>query len=223
MDLTAGIFKERKPDFAGLKAYGFKELNGIYVYVSEVMSGEFELTVTVNAEGEVYTALIDTQTAEPYTLHLDENAVGGFVGAVRAEYARILQDIAKNCFGQGEFKGLQTAELIERVRSLYGDELVFLWERLPDAAVLRRKDTKKWYAAILSVSRKKLGLEGEGNAEIIDLKALPEKITAIVDGKRYFPGYHMNKKHWFTAVLDGSVNTDELCALIAESYALAHK
>jgi predicted DNA-binding protein (MmcQ/YjbR family) len=34
------------------------------------------------------------------------------------------------------------------------------------------------------------------------------------------PGYHMNKKHWNTVVLDGSVPDDELEELVAHSYAL---
>ena len=34
------------------------------------------------------------------------------------------------------------------------------------------------------------------------------------------PGYHLNKKHWNTIVLDGSVPDDEVAELIEHSYAL---
>lgn len=34
------------------------------------------------------------------------------------------------------------------------------------------------------------------------------------------PGYHMNKKHWNTVVLDGSLRADEVCAMIDHSYEL---
>ena len=34
------------------------------------------------------------------------------------------------------------------------------------------------------------------------------------------PGYHLNKRHWNTIVLDGSVPDDEVAELIAHSYAL---
>jgi len=34
------------------------------------------------------------------------------------------------------------------------------------------------------------------------------------------PGYHLNKKHWNTIVLDGSIPNDELEELIEHSYAL---
>ena len=34
------------------------------------------------------------------------------------------------------------------------------------------------------------------------------------------PGYHMNKHHWITIDLDGSVPTDLICELIVNSYDL---
>ena len=34
------------------------------------------------------------------------------------------------------------------------------------------------------------------------------------------PGYHMNKRHWNTLILDGSLDDDFVRALIDESYAL---
>ena len=34
------------------------------------------------------------------------------------------------------------------------------------------------------------------------------------------PGYHLNKKHWNTVVLDGSIPDDEVEELIAHSYEL---
>jgi predicted DNA-binding protein (MmcQ/YjbR family) len=37
------------------------------------------------------------------------------------------------------------------------------------------------------------------------------------------PGYHMNKKHWNTVFLDGSVPDDELLAMIDDSYDLVVK
>ena len=37
------------------------------------------------------------------------------------------------------------------------------------------------------------------------------------------PGYHMNKKHWNTIYLDGSVPDDEILAMINDSYDLVVK
>lgn len=37
------------------------------------------------------------------------------------------------------------------------------------------------------------------------------------------PGYHMNKKHWNTVIVDGRVPPKELRSFIDESYALVNK
>ena len=55
----------------------------------------------------------------------------------------------------------------------------------------------------------------------VNLKCDPE--LAIELRERYEsvrPGYHMNKKHWNTVVLDGSLRTDEVCAMIDHSHEL---
>ena len=88
---------------------------------------------------------------------------------------------------------------------------------------MRRKDNQKWYAVILTISRQKLGLNGNDKIEVMDLRGLPEEIAGLTDGQKYFPGYHMNKKHWYTLCLDGSVGLEEIYRRVDESYLLAKK
>ena len=55
----------------------------------------------------------------------------------------------------------------------------------------------------------------------IALKADP--VDAVILRKQYDavkPGYHMNKKHWNTVTLDGSIPDDEVRLMIDESYTL---
>ena len=88
---------------------------------------------------------------------------------------------------------------------------------------MRRADNKKWYAVILVVEKNKLGLDSKEKTEIINLRGRPEEIKNIIDGKKYFACYHMNKKYWISICLDGSVEPDEIFARIDESYVLAKK
>ncbi|WP_028551604.1 MmcQ/YjbR family DNA-binding protein [Paenibacillus sp. UNC451MF] len=37
------------------------------------------------------------------------------------------------------------------------------------------------------------------------------------------PGYHLNKSHWNTIILDGSIPETELCSMIDHSYELVFK
>ena len=81
----------------------------------------------------------------------------------------------------------------------------------------------KWYAVLLTVSSRKLGLDSDEYIEIIDLRMTPDDIEAVVDYQKYFPGYHMNKKHWVTICLDNTLSDEEIQNRIDNSYALAIK
>jgi predicted DNA-binding protein (MmcQ/YjbR family) len=37
------------------------------------------------------------------------------------------------------------------------------------------------------------------------------------------PGYHMNKQHWNTVIIDGSLTRKQLCEMIDDSYGLVAK
>lgn len=221
MDKLNAIFRNRKPVFQKLEDYGFKKLKTSYKYTRTLLSSGFEMTVTITKSGKVSARVVEPDVGE-YTLHLTDSA-GSFVGSVRAEYEQTLGEIAYNCFEPDVFKSEQTLRLTEYVREKYGRELEFLWDRFEGNAVWRRGDTNKWFAAVLTVSRRKLGLSSDEVVEIIDLRLPPEEMAALVDGKCYFGGWHMNKKHWYTIILDGSVEFEELCRRVDASYALAVK
>ena len=77
-------------------------------------------------------------------------------------------------------------------------------------AVWRRADNEKWYGALLTVEKQKLGIKSHDTAEIIDLRADPEEVKELIKEENYYPGWHMNKKHWYTVILDGSVAFEEI-------------
>lgn len=221
--MELSLFKHVSPDFAKLESYGFKKQNGAYAYDVHILQGQFNLTVKVTQDGRVETLLIDTATDEPYTLHLVEGAGGSFVGSVRAEFESVLYEISEKCFERDIFKGEICHSVIGYVKNKYGDELEYLWEKFPDNAVWRRKDNKKWYGAILTVSKRKLGFDEDCPVHIIDLRIHTEELATLIDNKKYFAGYHMNKRHWLTMCLDGSVALDEIYNRIDKSYELAKK
>ncbi len=216
-DLISEIFGDGKAEIDKLLDYGFKFRDGIYEYKKRLVSS-LDMTVTV-ADGRVYAVLTDPELGEPYTLHLVPEAEGGFVGQVRAEYEEALTEIAEKCFNLRVFKKNMTEKIVAYIKEKYGDELEFLWGDDYEGAIWRRKDNCKWYGVLMSVEGEKFGRRGK--VEIIDLKISPEALDGLVDGRKYFRGYHMNKKRWLTVVLDGSVAYEEICGLIDESYVLA--
>lgn len=214
------ILSDRRADPEKLRAYGFRETDGAYLYEQPLLNGAFTLRVRVCADG-VDACLIDAATDEPYTLFLVEDAQGSFIGEVRAAYCDALSAVAEACFAKTVFQSGYSQSVIEYARNTYGDELEFLWEKSPKNAILRRKDNRKWYAALLTISKSKLGAFPDEEIEVLDLRAAPEAIPDMVDGKRVFAGYHMNKKHWITLPLDGTLPAEEICAMLDTSYALA--
>lgn len=215
------FFQYRKPNFQKLIAYGFSAQGGEYVFRTPLFDGQFGLTVKISKDGAVKTELLDILTEEPYTLHLVEDAAGEFVGRVREEYETAMEEIAARCFERQVFQSEVTLALIAHVREKYGDKPEYLWEKFPDNAVWRRKDNEKWYGAILTVERRKLGMEGKGNVEVLDVRADPREIPLLTDGKRVFPGWHMNKKHWLSLPLDGTVPLGEAEEFLEESFQIA--
>lgn len=217
-----GVFDYRSPNREKLLDYGFAEVGDNYRYATEILDGQFVLRVDV-ANGQVKTELTDTATGEPYTLHLVAETTGAFVGSVRAAYRGILDEIAQTCFDKDVFQGDCAHRVIDYVRETYGDELEYLWKTFPSNAVWRRNDNRKWYGVLLLLSKRKLGLDSDETVAIIDLRIDPDELPRLVDGKRYFTGYHMNKKNWFTVCLDGSVPVEEICGRIDTSYRIAEK
>lgn len=216
------IFKNRKVNEDKLLSYGFEVTDRNYVYSTDIMSGDFVLCITIDTSGAADTSLTEKETGEEYVLY-KTSAAGNFVGEVREAVEAVLRDVSNKCYDFFVFKEEQTRRLIEYVRGRYGDELEFLWKKFDDNAIWRCKANRKWYAAVLTVQKSKLGIKSDDKAEIIDLRIEPENMNDLIDNKIYFPGWHMNKKHWYTIILDGSVSYDELCRRIDESYLIAMK
>lgn len=218
------LFKRKKVNFARLIPFGFSESGSVYTYSTGLVDGQFEMIVTVTTEGKVSAEVIENSSGEDYVLHRVSSATGAFVGEIRDGYARVLTMIANACFEPDIFKSAGARQVIQYVREKYQNELEFLWERFPDNAIFRRRDNAKWYAALLTVRKNRLGLDGDGSIEVLDLRMKPEDIDVLVDGKKYLPGYHMNKKHWVTICLeDYPVPLEEIFCRIDESFALALK
>ena len=214
------IIKRRKPVPERLISYGFEEIGSLFQYSTEILCGEFTLTVQIGLDGAIDTNLVENETGEMYVLY-KTNASGKYVGEVRTAVEKVLCDVVQRCYETAVFKAAQSRRMIEFIRERYGDALEFLWEKFPDNAVWRRKDNQKWYGAILKVPGRKIGLETDKIEEIIDLRMNPVEADSILSRKDHYPGWHMNKRNWYTLMLDGRISDEALKTKIMESYVLA--
>lgn len=207
-------------DIKKLKEYGFNKKNDCLCYSTHICGGEFLLDVYVK-NSEITTKLTDTETNEEYTLHLIDGIDGAFVGNVRAEYSKIIEDIEKKCFKNSVFSSKTAQDIIEYAKNKYGDELEFLWKNSPDCAILRQKDSQKWYAILMKITKDKLNLDCNDEAEVMNIRVEINITSDIRDYKKYFPAYHMNKNSWITILLDECSFDAELKGLLDKSYLLA--
>ncbi len=217
------IFKDLKIDFQKLLKLGFVKENDYYKYETNIMDNQFTLIIKIDMNNVVTSDVIEIATNEKFILYYVISSTGEFVGKIREEYNNTIEKVKNTCCTKNIFKSEYANLIIEYIRKKYDDELEYLWEKFPNNAIWRNKENKKWYSALLVVEKVKIGIEEEGTIEIIDLLLEPERIEKIVDSKKYFAGYHMNKKHWITIKLDGSVDINEIYKFIDNSYKLSIK
>lgn len=102
------------------------------------------------------------------------------------------------------------------------------WESDPSYTVLRHSDNRKWFALIFDASIEQLLRLKDDNLvreyasgeriDVVNLKVEPDMIEDIVQLPGVLPAFHMNRRHWITALLDGSVDLNTLAPLVEMSY-----
>ena len=110
-------------------------------------------------------------------------------------------------------------QLISYVREKYGAEPEYLWMRWPEYAVFRHADNKKWFGIVMNVSRKKLGLDGDGTVDILNVK-LNDPLLAdlLIKEEGCLRAYHMGHGDWVSVLLDGTASFGDVCGLLEKSW-----
>lgn len=111
-------------------------------------------------------------------------------------------------------------EILQFASDCFGTEPDYPWTSSPTYAVLRHEDNKKWYALIMDLPRERLGLAGEGNIDVVNLKCDPVLIGSLRREKGFLPAYHMNRESWITVLLDGTVEAEQIYPLLEMSFEL---
>lgn len=211
--------ENKKLELNKLIDYGFKKNNNKYIYTKRLSNDNFLVHIEITNFAKITSKIMDIENKEEYLPVDIKNTTGSFIGKIKEEYENILKDVISICTERDVFKSKQAQSVIKYVKEKYAGNLEFLWEK-SNNAIIRHHDTKKWYLALLIIPREKLGLKSNDLVEIIDLKMPPEEIVKLVDNKKIFPGYHMNKKHWITICLDNTMKDEELFKYIDISYNL---
>lgn len=110
------------------------------------------------------------------------------------------------------------ADILRYADENYNTKPEHLWPEYPTTEILRHERNRKWYALITDVPGNKVGLEGNEPVDILNVKCEPDMVLALSSQEGFSRAYHMNKKHWLTVILNGTIADDEVYHLLDTSY-----
>lgn len=106
------------------------------------------------------------------------------------------------------------------VRKKYGVTPDYPWKDKPMYSVYRHSDSRTWFAVVMDIKRNKLYGNDEDIVDVMNVKCDPFLIGSLIHENGIFPAYHMNKNHWVSVTLDGTVDDDKVKWLIDISFEL---
>lgn len=214
------IDKNKEIDYSKLLDFGFLKDNNVYIYKKNILDNDFTLIIEIN-NNSVISKLIDNSFGDEYLMADVDNTSGEYIGKVKESYENMINDFLDKCTIYKLKYHNQVNEVINYIVDKYDDNIEYLWKSTPDSGIFRNKKNKKWYAAILSVKENRVGGNTEDIIMVIDLMYKKNETFEIVDNKKIYPGYHMNKNSWITLKLDGSLDNEFIYKYIDISYDLS--
>ena len=111
-------------------------------------------------------------------------------------------------------------EFLSYAEDRFGEIREFPFDGDSITAVLRHSSNRKWFAIVMTVHVSRLGIDGDRMVDIVNLKCAPEVADSFRHERGVYPAYHMNKNHWISVLLDGSVEEEKLSFLLGVSHEL---
>ncbi|AXF56433.1 MmcQ/YjbR family DNA-binding protein [Salicibibacter kimchii] len=115
---------------------------------------------------------------------------------------------------------LTRGDIFKHVKETYGTLPDYPFKQFPNYAALRHASNGKWYGLVMNVLPGKIGLDGNEKIDILNLKCPPELTGGLRNGRDILPGYHMDKEHWISLVLERIDQEGEIYNLIEQSFNL---
>ena len=221
--LDQEVFQKKRVRLEKLEGAGFVHVGGQYRYREQILDGDFEVRVQIDANGQVSSQVMDLDLEEEYRAVQVPTATGSFVGQVREAYLAVLENLAATCFEALPFAKDQTNRLARKIEREWGDPYDRPFDKYGD--IVSYRIGGKWYALILPLKLGKLGVTGpeaEEGVEVVNLKVDPADMEALLALPGVYPSYHMSKKSWISVVLDDALPDEQVWELVARSRHLAN-
>ena len=222
MKLDKEIFSKCSINFNKLVPYGFQKLDdGTFLFYKAILDGEFKLEVIVDNKGSINSKIIEVAFDEEFYGLEVEDYIGGFIGEMKEECLKALQDIKDNCCEDRLFRFDQSNRIVKTILERYDERPDYPFEDGKDQedAVFRYSKNQKWYGILMPIKRSCISKKAEDTdiIDVLNVKIDESKRDEILKLTSVYPAYHMNKLKWISIVLDGGLDDDSLMELIDTS------
>ena len=109
-------------------------------------------------------------------------------------------------------------ELTDYIFDAFSVEADYPFPRDDVSCVFRHTDNRKWFGIMMKIPYRTLGMNRDGETDIVNVKCDPVLMGAFRGRPGFRPAYHMNKDKWITILLDGSAGREEITALVDMSF-----
>ncbi|MCL1901736.1 MAG: MmcQ/YjbR family DNA-binding protein [Firmicutes bacterium] len=118
---------------------------------------------------------------------------------------------------------IKREEVFKYIKEKYEIAPDYPWRRTPNYAILRHKNNRKWFAAVIDITEDKIGLNSTKLIDAVLLKNDPLVIGSLRTENGIYAGYHMNKEHWITIHLESGIDCKRVFELIDMSFNLTKR
>ena len=99
----------------------------------------------------------------------------------------------------------------------YGTAADYPFDEDFETAVLRHTGSRKWYALVMRISRRNVGIDSDEMVDVVNLKLLLEMFGSFRRGGRCLSGVSYEKLHWISVLLPDAAD-DLIEFLVNASY-----
>ena len=231
MRLEDELFRRLRPNEQHLIQYGFQKQNGMYCYQTKLADTGMYTIIIVDGNS-VSGRVLDELTDEEYIAVHTAGKKGKFATKVQTSYLSCLEDIAKKCFDNVMYSSSQANIMHEWMIHEMHDTADHPFTKSQNGkrtidnqfTAYKPSDSDKMYVLMFSIDKHKLdnGCD-ESYIDAMNIKVEPSKVGDLLQLPGFYPAYHMNKKHWVTAILDGTIDDETLKELLLKGRSLVTK
>lgn len=109
-------------------------------------------------------------------------------------------------------------KLEKYIEETFSASAEYIFDKSPSTCIFRHENNRKWFAIVMDIKKNLLGIDSDETVTVMNVKCDFILINSLLSENGFYPAYHMNKTHWITVLLDGTVENQKIYDLLDISY-----